>query len=29
MKFAAALFLTLTAAGTLLFTGCYTRTLIP
>ncbi len=29
MKFAAALFLTLAAAGTLLFTGCYTRTLIP
>lgn len=29
MKFAAALFLTFAAAGTLLFTGCYTRTLIP
>ena len=29
MKFAAALFLTFAAAGTLLFTGCYTRTHIP
>ena len=29
MKFAAALFLTFAAAGTLLVTGCYTRTLIP
>ena len=29
MKFAAALFLTFATAGTLLFTGCYARTLIP